>query len=228
MSLIYLHFFLCLLFSFLFHLPFSLSFHLHLPFLSYLPFLSLLSFLLHLPFSSHSSSSIPLLLFYSISLEFTYSIVYWSIFFYFTLWTLAEMRKKTVAHLKSYDVAGRELFLQALRLMRSEMTKRYSQVRHSFFLFPSLPLKFSSVLITSYDLTLAFFCIIIFFTLFCSLNCLSWIALHVHFLLFSGRSDTHDEFKRSWENNRVPDKKSVKIKKKRKRFYFHYFFSYYS
>lgn len=149
MSLIYLHFFLCLLFSFLFHLPFSLSFHLHLPFLSYLPFLSLLSFLLHLPFSSHSSSSIPLLLFYSISLEFTYSIVYWSIFFYFTLWTLAEMRKKTVAHLKSYDVAGRELFLQALRLMRSEMTKRYSQVRHSFFLFPSLPLKFSSVLITS-------------------------------------------------------------------------------
>ena len=159
MSLIYLHFFLCLLFSFLFHLPFSLSFHLHLPFLSYLPFLSLLSFLLHLPFSSlfslhlpfssHSSSSIPLLLFYSISLEFTYSIVYWSIFFYFTLWTLAEMRKKTVAHLKSYDVAGRELFLQALRLMRSEMTKRYSQVRHSYFLFPSLPLKFSSDFITS-------------------------------------------------------------------------------
>ena len=39
------------------------------------------------------------------------------------------MRRKTIAHLKSYDVAGRELFLQALRLMRAEMTKRYAQVK---------------------------------------------------------------------------------------------------
>ena len=43
---------------------------------------------------------------------------------------IAEMRRKTIAHLKCYDTAGRELFLQALRLMRGEMTKRYTQVRH--------------------------------------------------------------------------------------------------
>jgi hypothetical protein len=41
---------------------------------------------------------------------------------------IAELRRKTVEHLKTYDIAGKELFLQALRLMRAEMTKRYGQV----------------------------------------------------------------------------------------------------
>ena len=38
------------------------------------------------------------------------------------------MRRKTKAHLSDYDNAGKELFLQALRLMRAEMTKKYTQV----------------------------------------------------------------------------------------------------
>ena len=41
----------------------------------------------------------------------------------------AELRRKTVEHLRAYDAAGCELFLQTLRLMRGEMSKRYQQVR---------------------------------------------------------------------------------------------------
>jgi len=41
----------------------------------------------------------------------------------------AMLRKKTIDHLKSYECAGgKELFLQALRMMTSEMKKRYKDV----------------------------------------------------------------------------------------------------
>ena len=39
-----------------------------------------------------------------------------------------ELRRKAVEHLRPYDAAGCELFLQTLRLMRGEMSKRYQQV----------------------------------------------------------------------------------------------------
>ena len=41
----------------------------------------------------------------------------------------AELRRKTVEHVQSYEsVGGKELFLQALRLMRKEMAKRYTRI----------------------------------------------------------------------------------------------------
>lgn len=41
----------------------------------------------------------------------------------------AELRRKTVEHVQSYEsVGGKELFLQALRLMRKEMAKRYARI----------------------------------------------------------------------------------------------------
>jgi hypothetical protein len=41
----------------------------------------------------------------------------------------ADLRRKTIEHLQSYDgVGGKDLFLQALRMMKKEMKKRYTQV----------------------------------------------------------------------------------------------------
>lgn len=40
----------------------------------------------------------------------------------------AELKRKTVEHLKSYDRAGKELFLQTLQIMRGEMKRRYNNV----------------------------------------------------------------------------------------------------
>jgi hypothetical protein len=41
----------------------------------------------------------------------------------------ADLRRKTMEHLQSYEgVGGKDLFLQALRMMKKEMKKRYTQV----------------------------------------------------------------------------------------------------
>ena len=48
----------------------------------------------------------------------------------------AELRRKTTNHLAMYDDAGKQLFLQTLRLMSREMEKRYNNVRNTYSLFP--------------------------------------------------------------------------------------------
>lgn len=41
----------------------------------------------------------------------------------------AELRRKTIAHLESYEgIGGKELFLQALRLMKKDMNKRHKAI----------------------------------------------------------------------------------------------------
>jgi hypothetical protein len=42
--------------------------------------------------------------------------------------------KQTLMHLESYDKTGKALFLQTLKLMMSEMKKRYQQVIYKYII----------------------------------------------------------------------------------------------